>query len=123
VVHGQTLKTGEQRLALLRNMIERMGNPKVSTFSAVDFALYRAERAEGKYSRQTPGRGFTKEGKDSKPISANMRNHELAYLRAVFNELGRLDEWEGDNPLAKVRKLKFDETEMVYLLAEQLDRC
>lgn len=121
VVHGQTLKTGEQRLALLKNMIERMGNPKVATFSAADFAQYRAERAEGKHSRKTPGRGFTEKGKDTKPISANMLNHELAYLRAVFNELGRLGEWEGDNPLARVRKLKFDETEMVYLLAEQIE--
>lgn len=121
VVHGQSLKTGEQRLALLRNMINRMGNPKVATFSAANFAQYRAERAEGKHSRQTPGRGFTQEGEDVKPISANMLNHELAYLRAMFNELERLGEWEGTNPLANVRKLKFDETEMVYLLVEQIE--
>jgi integrase len=121
VVHGQTLKTGEQRLALLRNMINRMGNPKVSTFSAANFAQYRAERAEGKHSRQTPGRGFAEIGEDAKPISANMLNHELAYLRAVFNELGRLDEWDGGNPLANVRKLKFDEAEMVYLLVDQIE--
>lgn len=49
-----------------------------------------------------------------------MLNHELAYLQAVFNELTRLGEWDGDNPLAKVRKLKFDETEMVYLLTDQI---
>ena len=49
-----------------------------------------------------------------------MLNHELAYLSAVFNELKRLDEWTGDNPLANVRKLKFDETEMVYLLSDQI---
>lgn len=120
VVHGQNLKTGEQRLSLLNNMVERMGNPKVSKFSAADFAQYRAERAEGKYSRNTPGNGFVKEGEQRKPISANMLNHELAYLQAVFNELTRLGEWEGDNPLANIRKLKFDETEMVYLLPEQI---
>lgn len=32
----------------------------------------------------------------------------------------RLGEWEGDNPLVKVRKLKFDETELVYLAADQI---
>lgn len=120
VIHGQNLKTGTQRLSLLNSMVERMGNPKVSKFSATDFAQYRAERAEGKHSRSTPGNGFVKEGCAPKPISANMLNHELAYLRAVFNELSRLGEWEGDNPLSKVRKLKFDETEMVYLLDDQM---
>lgn len=120
VVHGQNLKTGEQRLSLLNNMVERMGNPKVSKFSAADFSQYRAERAEGKYARNTPGNGFVKEGEQPKPISANMLNHELAYLQAVFNEMTRLGEWEGDNPLANIRKLKFDETEMVYLLADQI---
>lgn len=120
VVHGQNLKTGAQRLSLLNSMVDRMGNPKISKFSAADFAQYRAERAEGKYSRSKPGNGYVKEGDEPKPISANMLNHELAYLRAVFNELSRLGEWEGDNPLSKVRKLKFDETEMVYLLDDQM---
>lgn len=120
VVHGQNLKTGVQRLSLLNSMVERMGNPKVTKFSAADFAQYRAERAEGKHSRCKPGNGFVKDGEAPKPISPNMLNHELAYLQAVFNELERLGEWDGDNPLANVRKLKFDETEMVYLLTEQI---
>jgi integrase len=121
VVHGQNLKTGKQRLSLLQAMTERMGNPKVANFTAANFAQYRAERAEGKHSRSTPGNGYCKEGEAPKPTGANTLNHELAYLRAVFNELGRLGEWEGDNPLAKVRKIKFDEAEMVYLLAVQIE--
>lgn len=118
-LHGQNLKTGEERRTLLLAMVERMGNPKVHQFTANNFATYRAERAEGKYTRASPGRGFSKEGK-GRPISANMLNHELAYLRAVFNELERLGEWAGENPLAMVRKLKFDETEMVYLMDDQI---
>lgn len=43
------------------------------------------------------------------------------YLQAVFNELGRLGEWDGENPLGKIRKLQFDETEMVYLLTEHIE--
>ncbi|WP_339433292.1 phage integrase [Pseudomonas sp. EA_65y_Pfl2_P78] len=120
VVHGQNLKTGEQRLALLISMVNRMGNPKAHKFTSAHFAQYRAERAEGKHSRTTPGAGYAKGGADPKPISANMLNHELSYLRAVFNELARLGEWDADNPLGKVRKLKFDETEMAYLLAEHI---
>lgn len=119
-LHGQNLKTGEQRQSQLLTMVERMGDPKVHRFSANHFAAYRAERAEGKHTRVTPGRGFSKNGGEVKPISANMLNHELAYLRAVFNELERLGEWSGQNPLANVRALKFDETEMIYLDVDQI---
>jgi integrase len=113
-LHGKTLKSGEQRRDLLNLMAERMGNPLASKFSASHFAQYRAERAEGKHSR------YAKEGQPGRPTSANMLNHELAYLRAVFNELKRLGEWDDDNPLESVRGLRFDETEMVYLLREQI---
>ncbi len=113
-LHGQSLKTGLQRKDLLDLMAERMGNPMATQFSAADFAQYRAERAEGKHSR------YTKEGQPGRPVSANMLNHELAYLRAVFNELKRLGEWDGENPLDNVRSLRFDETEMAYLLREQI---
>lgn len=119
-LHGQTLKTGEQRLALLQAMAERMGDPKAHKFTANHFAIYRAERAEGKHTRANPGRGRSKTDENPKPISANMLNHELAYLRAVFNELERLGEWSAANPLSKIRKLKFDEAEMAYLSVEQI---
>ncbi|RMM49110.1 hypothetical protein ALQ76_01138 [Pseudomonas syringae pv. atrofaciens] len=114
-LHGQNLKTGDQRKELLLNMVERMGNPKAVAFSSSHFAQYRAERAEGKHSR------YMEKGKPGRPVSANMLNHELAYLRAVFNELERLSEWSLPNPLANVRSLKFDEAEMAYLLDEQID--
>ncbi|MBH3375292.1 tyrosine-type recombinase/integrase [Pseudomonas juntendi] len=119
-LHGQNLKTGDERLQLLLAMAERMGDPKAHSFNSSHFATYRAERAEGKHTRATPGRGFSKVEGKGKPISANMLNHELAYLRAVFNELARLGEWPGENPLATVRKLKFDEAEMAYLEADEI---
>lgn len=121
LLHGQTLKTGESRLSQLKTMAERMGNPKAFKFTGNHFAQYRAERAEGKHTRAKPGRGQAK-GEKPKPISANMLNHELAYLRAVFNELERLGEWKGENPLARIRKLKFDEAEMAYLEPDQIQQ-
>lgn len=120
-LHGQNLKTGEERQRLLLAMAERMGDPKAHKFTANHFAIYRAERAEGKHTRATPGRGYSKKEDKAKPISPNMLNHELAYLRAVFNELARLGEWPGENPLATVRKLKFDEAEMAYLEKEEIE--
>lgn len=119
-LHGQNLKTGKERERLLLSMAERMGDPRMHKFTANHFAAYRAERAEGKHTRTTAGRGFSKKDGTVKPISSNMLNHELAYLRAVFNELERLGEWSGENPLAKVRKLNFDETEMSYLDIKQI---
>lgn len=119
-LHGQNLKTGEERERLLLAMAERMGDPKMHKFTSNHFATYRAERAEGKHTRATPGRGFSKRADQVRPISANMLNHELAYLKAMFNELERLGEWLGENPLARIRKLKFDEAEMSYLDATQI---
>lgn len=54
------------------------------------------------------------------PVGANTLNHELANLRAVFNELERLGEWGAENPFGKVRSLKCDETEMAYLDSKQI---
>lgn len=113
-LHGQTLKRGEERERALKAMAERMGNPCACDFAAAHFTRYRSERLAGEHGRAAPGNGM-KKGEKAKPVSANTLNHELAYLSAVFNELDRLGEWQGGNPLEKVRRLKFDEPEMAYL--------
>lgn len=118
-LHGQTLKRGEERKRALESMVERMGDPLAVEFNTAHFTTYRSERLAGKFARETIG-SSRKKGEEAKPVGANTLNHELAYLRAVFNELQRLGEWQGDNPIDKVRALKFDETEMAYLEAEQI---
>jgi len=118
-LHGQTLKRGEERKRALESMATRMGDPLAVELTTSHFTTYRAERLTGKFCRESIGSG-RKKGEDAKPVSANTLNHELAYLRALFNELERLGEWVGDNPVGKVRGLKFDETEMAYLEAEQI---
>lgn len=118
-LHGQTLKRGEERQRALKAMAERMGDPRATAFTASAFTQYRAERLAGDHGRTTPGSGM-KKGQKAKPVSANTLNHELAYMSAVFNELDRLGEWKGENPLAKVRRLKFDEPEMAYLEKNQI---
>jgi len=42
-------------------------------------------------------------------------NLELAYFRAVVNELSHLGHWKSVNPLLKVRPFKSEETELAYL--------
>jgi integrase len=49
-------------------------------------------------------------------------NLELAYFRAVFNELKRLGHWKLENPLINVRAFKSEEAELAYLEHEEIAR-
>lgn len=101
--HGISLKDGEGRLSNLTNMVESLGNPRADKFTATQFTQYREKRLKS-------------------GVSPNTVNHEHAYLRAVFNELIRSGEWKLPNPLANLRKLKIDETELSYLSAEDIQK-
>ncbi|MBB1485903.1 phage integrase [Oceanospirillum sediminis] len=98
--HGQSLKDGEKRKRVLLNLCERLGDPVASQFSARDFTAYRENRL--------------------KVVSANTVNHEQAYLRAVFNELIRVEDWQRANPLEKVRAIRLDESELTFLSLDQI---
>lgn len=102
-LHGSNLKDGAGRKKKLENLTSALGNPMAATMTAQTFTTYRAKRME--------------EG-----TSANTANHELAYLRALFNELERLGEWNSGNPLEKVRQIKTDQTELAYLTDDEIDR-
>lgn len=104
MLHGQTLKDGVRRKSKLFQISEKMRNPIASTITAKDFAYYRSARL------------------DEDKVTANTVNHELAYLKAVFNELDRAGEWNQQNPLSKLKAIKFDETELAWLTKEQIKR-
>lgn len=48
-------------------------------------------------------------------------NREHAYLRAVFNELKRLGQWKGDNPISDIRQFKIQENELSFLTGKQIE--
>ncbi|WP_426342809.1 phage integrase [Pseudoduganella sp. S-14] len=99
--HGVGLRSGKDTYARLKSLCVAMGNPMAEAFNAAMFSEYRAKRlASG--------------------ISANNLNREHAYLRSVFNELGRLGHWLKDNPLAKLRQFKIVERELSYLSLNQV---
>ena len=102
-------------------MVKNLGDPRATDFSASSFTQYRSDRLAGKWGRAKVDETGKRNGTTT-PITANTANHELSYLRAVFNELERLGEWSGENPLSKVRALKFDQSEMAYLSSEQISR-
>ncbi|NBF12944.1 tyrosine-type recombinase/integrase [Pseudomonas sp. Fl4BN1] len=120
-LHGRNLKRGEKCLAFLERMVKNLGDPRATDFTAGCFTQYRADRLAGKWGRAKVDETGKRNGATA-PITANTANHELSYLRAVFNELGRLGEWTGENPLSKVRALKFDQSEMAYLSSPQISR-
>jgi site-specific recombinase XerD len=99
--HGVSLRSGEDTKRRLLAIAETVGNPIAESFTADTFAQYRTKRlADG--------------------VTASNLNRELQYFKAVFNELKRLDYWNKDNPLEKVRAFKIPERELSFLTNEQI---
>jgi len=96
---------------------ECMGQPLAREFDAQMFSRYREKRLSGDYARSNR----------VKKVAPRTINLELAYFRAVFNELGRLGEWKGGNPIKNVRPFRTEESEMAFLTKDQigqlLDEC
>lgn len=115
--HGVTLDDGVKRKSAMKFACQSMGDPMAHEFDATMFSLYRKKRLSGEISRTTR----------IKQVSPRTMNLELAYFRAVFNELKRLGHWKLDNPLANVRPFKSEEAELAYLDHEEiirlLDEC
>ncbi len=108
--HGITLSDGKSRHQVLLNMCRDLGDPRAIDFNAKAFSQYREQRLNGKILRGTRTKGVT-------PRTLNI---ELAYMRAMFNELSRLSEWRYDNPLRGVRQYRTHEQEMAFLTKEQI---
>lgn len=54
-------------------------------------------------------------------LSPNIVNHDISYLRAVFNYAIHMDEWRHDNPFAKLKALQLPEREPAFLTQEQIE--
>lgn len=108
--HGITLKDGLRRQGAMHHAFECMGEPLARDFDAQMFSRYREKRLKGDYARSNR----------VKEVSPRTLNLELAYFRAVFNELTRLGEWKGENPLKNIRPFRTEETEMAFLTNEQI---
>ena len=115
--HGITLKDGLKRQLAMHHAFECMGEPLARDFDAQMFSRYREKRLKGEHARSNR----------VKEVSPRTLNLELAYFRAVFNELNRLGEWKGENPLKNMRPFRTEEMEMAWLTKEQittlLDEC
>lgn len=101
-MHGSTLRDHRARWGKLCQLVELMGNPLAASITASDAARFRQKRLE-------------------QGLSPNTVNHDISYLRAVFNYAIRMDEWKLDNPFAKLKALRLPEREPSYLAQEQID--
>jgi len=110
--HGVTLDDGQKRKSSMEFACESMGDPLAHEFNATMFSLYRKKRLSGEISRTSR----------VKQVSPRTMNLELAYFRAVFNELKRLGHWKPDNPLTNIRPFKSEEAELAYLEKEEITR-
>lgn len=115
--HGVTLSDGMKRKGAMEFACFSMGNPLATEFNAKLFASYREQRLSGKITRSDR----------VKAVSPRTVNLELAYFRAVFNELKRLGDWNAPNPLENIREFKIDEAELAWLTVDEvkilLDEC
>ncbi|PSW05669.1 phage integrase [Photobacterium lipolyticum] len=105
--HGKNIKAGKMCYRRLQVISELMGNPIAAQCSGRDFTRYRANR-----------RNIVVNG--AKELSPQTQNLELTLLKAVFNELHRLNEWNHPNPFESVKKIKTPEKELAFLTHEQI---
>lgn len=113
-LHGQSLRDGEPRRSKLLLICESLDNPLACEFTANDFAKYREARLTGVVSDRRAATHV------SKGVIVSTVNRDHAYLRAVFNELKRLGEWQGDNPLAGMRLYRVTESELAFLYPDEI---
>lgn len=110
--HGLTLSDGEKRKGAMEFACLAMGNPLATEFNAKLFATYREQRLSGKITRSSRVKSVT-------PRTVNL---ELAYFRAMFNELKRLGDWNAPNPLENIREFKIDEAELAWLTVDEVEK-
>lgn len=89
-----------------------MGEPLAYDFDAQIFSRYRKKRLKGEYARSNR----------VKEVSPRTLNLELAYFRAIFNELNLLGEWKGESPLKNIPPFRIEEMEMAWLTHDQISR-
>lgn len=99
--HGIGLSDGGRREKILKAICTALENPRAETMTADAFAEYRTKQIDA-------------------GIEPNTMNRRLAYLRAMFNELIRLEHWKKENPLKNLRAFKIQERELSYLRQEQI---
>ncbi|MGI1677548.1 MAG: tyrosine-type recombinase/integrase [Cellvibrionaceae bacterium] len=100
-VHGYTLATGEARLRRLKALAVDLGNPRAIKATPAIFVEYRKQR-------------------EKNGITSKNLNHELGYLKSMFNELDRAERWPHQKPFEKIKGLKVVKRDVNFLTKSQI---
>ncbi|USR41292.1 tyrosine-type recombinase/integrase [Ectopseudomonas hydrolytica] len=100
-LHGHAITSGKRRMNVLKLMAKRLRDPIARKLNGSAVVDLRRRELEG----------------GAKPKSINNR---LSYLKTVFNELYRLGDIDYASPLAKLKPLKFQESQLSYLSTKQI---
>jgi len=84
---GIALKSGKQRHRILIRLADSLFDPVSSSFDTVHYLAYRSNRLND-------------------GLSGHTLNRELAYLKALYNELIRSGHYKGCNPVSQISLLK-----------------
>lgn len=99
---GCNLKDGKNRTVQLLNIARDMGDLRADKLKPSHYLAYRKKRLES-------------------GISANTCNHDLAYLKTVFNKLCKA-QYISVNPFKDIPLLSIDERQLTYLTIYQVKR-
>ncbi|WP_299776369.1 tyrosine-type recombinase/integrase [uncultured Pseudoteredinibacter sp.] len=99
---GANLKDGEARKRKLLHIIKDIGDLRVSHLKPGHYLAYRKKRLDS-------------------GISPNTCNHDLVYLKTLFNKLVKA-QYLSSNPLVGLAPLPLDEAELSYLTTYQIKR-
>lgn len=100
-LHGQTLSDGVRRKNILLQLAQDLGNPLAIKLTSAAFTRYRSNALKA-------------------GVSGKTLNNRLGYLRSVYNELIRLDDFHHQNPLTKIKPLKLQEKALSYLTLDEI---
>lgn len=98
--HGRSLRAGKDTKSRLMLLAESLGDPPTDQVRD-RFIRYRSKAADA--------------GKSLATI-----NREHAYLRAALNELRRVGEFTGPNPVQDLRQFRLQQTELAFLDHNQI---
>lgn len=103
-MHGVALSNGVARLSILKACAASMGDPIASKVDGAAIASIRARwLAQG--------------------MKGKTANNRLGYLKAVYNELHKLDVIDFPCPFSRIKPLRLQERPLAYLTPSCWRRC
>ncbi len=101
-LHGKNLTDPDRVRNKLNIICEGLEDPIAHSITPTDYVEFRTKRM------------------DEDKIAPKTANIELSHLRSMFNRLIELGELNYPNPIATVKQLKLQETELAFLMEEDI---